>query len=153
MAGIIVDFNSGEVSLTATVAKTVLQIAAAAHHRVKLLKACLSGKGIVVTDTPMKVRILRQTDAGTMTTGTNDVHRTVRDRSVDETLQTSVFINATAEPTPAGVHEMLELHPQNMVMWYYPTGQEQIIKGGDRLGFEFTAAQNQTVVVSGAYEE
>ena len=146
MAGVLVDVNSAEVALSAGVAKTVLQITAASNHRVKILGVAIYGKGIVVTDTPIKFRILRQTTAGTMTGGTAGTHISKHNDSDDETVQTACAINATAEPTAGDVLEFGEFHPQTGLRWYPPDGKEIIVKGGGRLGIELTAAQAQTVV-------
>lgn len=149
MAGVLGRVPSGEVSLTAATAKTVLQIVAAANHRVKVNGIHIALKGIVVTDTPVKVRVLRQTTAGTMSPGTP-----VKNNSADdETLQTTALVNASAEPTAGDVLETFEIHPQTQYRCFYPLGQEIIVPGGGRLGIELTAAQNQTATAGIDFEE
>lgn len=149
MAGIIGRVNSGEVALAASTAKTVLQLVAAANHRVKVLGLSIMGKGTGTNDTPVKFRVLRQTTAGTMTAATpvknND--------SDDETLQTTAQHTATAEPTAGDVLMFGEVHPQSGYAVWYPYGQELVIKGGSRLGIELTAAAIQTFVAELVFEE
>ena len=61
MAGIKLHAPTGELSLTAGAAKTVAQLLAAANHRVIIKGYEVHGKGVLSTDTPMRVRLLRQT--------------------------------------------------------------------------------------------
>lgn len=153
MANVLVKTNSGEVSLSAATAKTAIQVVAAANHRIKVLGIAIYFKGTSTTDTPVKFRILRQSDAGTMTAGTAGTHISKNNDADDETLQTTVRVNATAEPTAGDVLEFGEIHPQTGARWFYPFGQEVVVKGGARLGVELTAAQAQTVVVEIDVEE
>jgi hypothetical protein len=88
----------------------------------------------------VKIRLLRQTTAGTATAATP-----VKNNSADtETLQTTAGYNASAEPTAGDVLWMGECHPQAGYEIILPFGQEIIIPGGGRLGIELTAAAAQT---------
>ena len=58
-----------------------------------------------------------------------------------------MYITATAEPTAGDVLDFGEVHPQNGMRWFYPAGQELIIKTAGRVGVELTAPQAQTMVV------
>lgn len=149
MAGVLGRLPSNEVALVAATAKTVLQIVAAANHRTKVNGIRVHGKGIVSTDTPIKVRVVRQTTAGTMSAATPVKNNTAD----DETLQTTGQKNATVEPTITDVLEEFEVHPQTGQIIFYPFGQEIIVPGGTRLGVELTAAQAQTVTVGIDFEE
>jgi len=149
MAGVKGAVNSGEVSLSAGVAKTVLQLVAAANHRVLVKGLSIFFKGTSATDTPAKVRVLRQTTAGTMSAATT----VKRDESADETLQTTAQKDATVEPTAGEELEMQEIHPQTGLKIFYPLGEELIVKGGGRLGVEINAAQGQTAVVNIDFDE
>lgn len=153
MAGILARANSGEISLSAATAKTALQLVAASNHRVKLTGVQMSGKSNSPTDTPIKYRILRQTDAGTSSAGTAGTHISKNNSNDDETLQTGVRVTITAEPTGGDVLDVGEFHPQNGLKWFQPFGQEIIIPGGTRLGIELTAPASQTAVVSVEFEE
>lgn len=141
--------SSGEVSLTAAAAKTVLTIAAAAQHRVRMTGLSIYFKDTVVTDTPVLVEIMRQTTAGTMTS----VTPVKKDENMGETIQTTAAKTATVEPTLTDVLETKEIHPQTGEKFYWPFGQEIYIKGGNRVGIRCTAAQNQTVAVTAEFEE
>jgi len=141
MAGVGFRVPSNEVSLTATTAKTVLQVVAAANHRVKITGWGVAFKSTSPTDTPVRVRLLRQTDAGTASAAT-----VVKNCDADdETLQTTGQYNATAEPSAGDVLNCVEVHPQAGYEVLLPFGQEIIVKGGGRLGIECYAAAAQTV--------
>ena len=149
MAGVRFHAPSAEVSLSAGVAKTVLQIVATANHRSVIRSFSVHGKGIVSTDTPMRVRVLRQTTAGTMSAGTV----VKNDDSDSETLQTSSQINASAEPTAGDVIDVFEVHPQTGLIVMLPPGDEIQVRGGQRVGFEVLATQAQTVTIKVGGEE
>ena len=124
-----------EIALTAATAKTVLQIVAAANHRVRGKGWGVFFDGTSTTAEPVQVRLLRQTTAGTMSALT----LTKRDDSIADTLLTTAQHTATAEPTAGDVLEVVEVHPQQSYEKWWPMGSEIIIGGGDRLGVECTA--------------
>lgn len=126
---------TAEIALTAATAKTVLQLVAAANHRVKLLSWGIFFDGTSTTGEPVQVRLLRQTTAGTATALTP----TKRDDSIADTLLTTAQHTATAEPTAGDLLEAIECHPQQGYQAFYPMGAEVIIGGGDRVGLEVTA--------------
>lgn len=142
--------SSGEEALGAGTAETVLQVVAAANHRALITELGVTFKGIVVTDTPVNVKIFRQTGAGTSGAGTM-VKDNVND---DEALQTTSRIDFSAEPASddALIDEFL-VHPQTGIKQFFPFKQEIIVVGGGRVGVKVTAAQAQTVVVSIGGEE
>lgn len=153
MAGILVRANSGEVSLTAATAKTAIQLLAATNHRIKIKGIGIYFKGTVVTDTPVKFRILRQTSAGTMSTGSSGTHYSKNNDDDAETIQTTTYYAASSEPSAGDVLDFGEVHPQNGMRWFYPPGDEIIVKTAGRIGVELTAAQAQTAVVTIDFEE
>lgn len=150
MAGIRLRASSGEEAIVAATAETVLQVVAAANHRVKIQEYAISFKGVLATDTPVRCRIFRQTGAGTSSAAT-----VVKDDiSADETLQTTARSQVTVEPTSDdALIDEFEVHPQTGVKVFLPPGQEILVAGGGRVGFKLLAAQNQTAVVSVACEE
>lgn len=149
MAGVKWSVPSGEVSLTAATAKTVLQVVAASNHRVLLQLLKVTAKGTVSSDTPILVELVRQTTAGTSTAGTP-----VKVNEGDnETLAVTARVNATAEPTTTDVIEQWYIHPQGGSMEYQPITMEHVIIGGGRVGVRMTAAQAQTVVVTARGDE
>lgn len=153
MAGVMLAINSGEVAIAAATAETVLQIVAAANHGVKVGGLGVFFKGTSPTDTPAKVEVVRQTDAGTMTAGSSGTNVSKKSDGDDETIQTTVRVNATAEPTTTDVLFTWEVHPQTGLQLFFPYGAELRVKGGGRLGVRITAAQGQTVVVTADAEE
>ncbi len=137
MAAFIGVANIAEQALVAATAETVLQLVAASNHRVKLLSWGLFFDGVVVTDAPVEVRLMRQTTAGTSAANTPRKY----DDSIAETLQTTARDAFTAEPTSGDVLEVFEIHPQQGILVMYPLTQEPIIGGADRIGIEVTAPQ------------
>ena len=134
---------------TGTAAKTILQIVAAANHRLLVTEWSISFEGIVVTDAPIQVRVLRQTTAGTMLSLTP-----VKANSGDnETLQVTAQHTATAEPTPSDVEDTVLVHPQTGYTWQAPFGKAIVILGGAKLGIEVTAGVSIDCVVTAKGEE
>ena len=134
MAG--VGFRAQTAEITTGVAKkTLLQVVAAANHRVLVKEISVAFKGTSPTDAPILVRILRQTTAGTMSALTP-----VKNNSADtETLQTTAQHTATVEPTAGDVLMSEEVHPQTGLLWQATFGGEIIVPGGTRLGIDVTA--------------
>jgi len=143
MSGVQWRATTGEVT-TGVAALTALQLVAASNHRVYIDKIDVSFKGIVVTDAPIKVRILRQTTAGTMSALTP----TKGNDADDETLQITAQHTATAEPTAGDLLDSGEVHPQTArrfgPFW---------MKGAGKIGVEVTAGASTSVIVSAAGEE
>lgn len=150
MAGVRVSVPSGEVSLTAATAKTVLSLKAAANHRALVKSLKVFFKGIVTTDTPVKIRLVRITaDSGTGSAVTE-----VKVNEADnETIQCVGRHTFTVEPTIGDVIDTWEVHPQTGLVVFYPQGEELAIIGGNEFALEMTAAQAQTVSASLTVEE
>jgi hypothetical protein len=142
MAGVGFATVTGEIT-TGTSVKTLIQVVAAANHRLRVREISISFKGILGTDAPILVQVLRQTTAGTMSALTpvklND--------SDDETLQVTAQHTATAEPTAGDVLMSEEVHPQSGYTWQSPFGGEIPVKGGGRLGVRVTAGASTSAVV------
>ena len=149
MAGVRFHGTSGEVSLSAATAKTPIEITAAANQRVLVKGIEVFFKGTSSTDTPVPVVIKRMTTTGTGTTLTFEKNN----EGDDETIQTSGKINDTVEPTYGNTIKTWEIHPQTGLILFFPFGDELVIKGGNKIGIQVTAAQAQTVVVNLYLEE
>lgn len=150
-AGCNLALTTGEQSYSAATAKTAMQIIAAAQHRVRVIGISIYFKDTVVTDTPVLVKICRQTTAGTPGSSPAFVKK---DENMGETIQTTAGINYSGtEPTITDVLETKEIHPQTGEKFYFPFSQELYIKGGNRLGIQITSAQAQTAVVNAEIEE
>jgi hypothetical protein len=138
MAGLYLHATSGEVA--AANGKTVIQVVAAANDRIKISGWGVSFKGTSATDVPILVTLLRQTTAGTMSAGSAGVNISKKNNGDPETVQTTVQVNATVEPTGGDVIENVEVHPQTGFYKYYPSGQEIIVPNGGRLAVKVTSA-------------
>lgn len=148
MSGVGLRAQTDEIT-TGTSVKTLLQIEAAANHRVKVREISVSFKGTTNSDAPIKVDVLRQTTAGTLSSLT-----LVKDSpGDDETLQTAATHTATAEPTAGDILMSEEVHPQTGFVWQAPFGGEMIVPGGTRLGIRATAGVSVSAVARLVGEE
>ncbi len=141
--------QTAEVALTAATAKTVVQIKAAANHRVAVLGWGVFFDGTSVTAEPVQVRLIRQSTAGTMSALTP----VALDGDIALTLQTTAQHTATAEPTAGNVVDVIECHPQQGYEMIYPLGQEVILTGGGYVGIECTAPATVNVRAKLRFEE
>lgn len=140
--------STAAVALSAATAKTVVQIATVANHRVKILGWGVSFDGVSATAVPVRVRLLRQTSAGTMTalTPTKTATRA-------ETLLTTAQHTATAEPVAGDILDVINCHPQQGYEIKYTPGQEHVVGGGGWLGIECTAPATVNVIAKIFFEE
>lgn len=136
---------------TGTSAKTLLQIIAASNHGVKISEWSISFAGTSNTAAPIRVDVLRQTDAGTMGTSASTIVKDPDDS--DETLQTTRADSSSSEPSAGDIIDTQYVHPQTGYTWVARHGNEIKIGGGDRLGFRVTAAADVNAVVSCRGEE
>jgi len=128
---------------------TLLQIIAAANHRVKLSEFSVAFNGTTNTNEPILLELARQTDAGTMSSLTLE-----KDNEGDnETIQTTAQHTATAEPTTGNTIRHEYIHPQTGQVWQAPWAKEFTIIGGNRLGFIVTAANDVDATLYVAGEE
>ena len=134
---------------TGTSAKTLIQIVAASNHKVKIDEISISFNGVSNTAEPIRVDVLRQTTAGTMSSLT--LRKDPDDW--DETIQTAAQHTSTGEPTPGDVLMTEYVHPQQGYTWQAPFGREIVIGGGDRLGIRVTAAASVSAVARVSGEE
>lgn len=135
--------------ITGTAVKTLLQVVAAANHRVKIHEMSVSFNGTSNTDAPILVEVLTQSTAGTMSALT----LVKGNSSDDETLQTTGLHTATVEPTAGSVLKAEYVHPQTGFLWQALYGKEQIIPGGTRLGIRVTATVSVNAVARMEGEE
>lgn len=148
MAGVNGVAQTAEIA-TGTSRKTLLQLVAAANHRMMVKEFSISFDGTSNTAAPIEVELLRQSDAGTMSSLT--LHKW--DADDDETLQTTAQHTATAEPTGTDCIMSEQVHPQGGYTWQAPFGGEIIINGGDRLGLAVTAGADVNAIVRMVFEE
>ena len=96
------------VSLGGAARKTALQLVAAANHAVKIIEIGFGFRGVNGSDGPVLCELLRQTDAGTMSSLTP----ALLDDSIGDTLDTTAQHTATAEPSSGAALQCWSHHPQ-----------------------------------------
>jgi len=133
---------------TGTSAKTVLQLVAAANHRVVVKEVVVTFAGQTNGHLPILAELLRQSDAGTMSSLTPK-----KNGDFGETLQTTAQHTATVEPTPGDVLDYKYIHPQGGHDWQAVFGDEYEVPGGGRLAVRVTAANDVNCAVSISAEE
>lgn len=143
MAGLELSANSGNQTLSGTpgTVETILQLTAAANHRVKVKGYSLTLAGTAPVD--LTVRVLRQTSAGTSGTTVTPVKL---DSAWAETIQTTAATNFSAEPTAGDVLQYKRLQGSYEVI--FPLGQELLIPGAGRLAIDCSSASASTVVAA-----
>lgn len=136
------------VALTGGTAKTALQIVAPSNHRVKVTGWAVYFDGTNSVAVPIRVRVLRQTTAGTMTalTPTKTALRA-------ETLLTTAQMTASVEPGAGDVVDSAFVHPQQGYEVKFAPGQEITLGGTDRLGIECYAPSSVNVIAKFLFEE
>lgn len=134
---------------TGTSAKTILQVVAASNHGLWIDEIGVSFNGVDPAQTPIKVDVVRQSDAGTTSALTP-----VKDpEDSDETLQITARHTATAEPTTGDVLLSEYIHAQTQWTWQAPIGKRIKVGGGTRLGIRVTADASVSCVARMAGEE
>jgi hypothetical protein len=137
-----------EAALVAATQRTVLQIVAAANHRVKLLGWGVFFDGVSAADEPIEVVVQRQSTAGTSSANTP--------KKVDDSLAETLLTTArdgfsSTEPTSGDILWAGEIHPQSGYEKLFPLGQELIVGGGDRLAIRCTIPTGGTAVNARAF--
>lgn len=148
MAGILCIAQTAEIALSSATTETVLQIAAPTNQRLKLKRWGVFFDGVDSAAEPVQVRLLRQTDAGTMSSLTP-----VKQVAGSETVQTTAQHTATAEPTAGDVLDMAEVHPQSGFEVIIPFDMPIEVPGGERIGIECTAPAAVNVRAKMIFEE
>lgn len=147
MSGIRATAVTGEVT-TGTSTKTLVQIVAAANHKVLVRGFGIYCNGVSPTAKPLLVRVLRQTTAGTMSSLTPK-----KTSSDSETLQTTAQHTASAEPTAGDVLYAFEVHPQSFYEKILPFDAPIEVPGGGRLGIDVVAEASVGAVAMIDFEE
>lgn len=146
MAGLDCFVSSGSQSLSANTDKTVLQLLAAANHRIKIKGYSLTIGGIIVKD--IQLRVLLQTTAGTPGS-TPTITKTT---GADETVQTVAKSTFSAEPSEGNVlqHKFLQSSYEKI----FPLGGELIIAGGSYVAISVkSVGDTASVVAEFTFEE
>jgi hypothetical protein len=127
-----------EQALSSDTTETLIQLAAPANQRVKILRWGVFFDGTQPRNEPVQIRLLRQTSSGTA----DALSLVLLDDSLSETPQTSARSNFTAEPSSGDVLESYNIHPQQGIFVPYVLGQELILGGGGRIGVDCNAPNN-----------
>lgn len=130
---------------TGSVVKTLIQILAAANHPATLIEVGISFKGVVNTDPPILVEILRASDDGT-----GDAY-TVKpgNNELSVTFDTTAKLDYSVEPvTPGDVLRQWLIHPQVGYDHQLHDLAGIVIGAGTALALRVTAADN---VIYAAY--
>jgi hypothetical protein len=152
MAGVLCHVNSGECTLVASTAKSLLQIKAATNQRVLVKGLKIMGKQAAGgTDAVVKVRMTRNTaNFGTFTGATASKN----DPNDGETIQTTCGSNASVEPTsPTDGGLWWEVQPQSGVIEFIPPGMEIKVPGGQSVQFEATSTGTPVLTITATFEE
>jgi hypothetical protein len=145
MAALNLVAHSGDQTLVANTAKTVLQLVAPTQQRLRIQGFSVTVAGTLPVD--LTLRVLRQTTAGTGT----PLIPVKLEPGADETIQTTVATNFSAEPTAGDVLQFKRL--QGSYEKIFPLGQEIIVEGGGRIGIEVTCPATATVAAEFVFEE
>ena len=118
---------------TSTGTKTQLQIRASANAAVAITRLFVGGHGISNTNEPIRVDLVRQSDAGTGM-GSTPVGNKL-DTGITHTFQTTAAATeATVEPTTTDVIKSFTFHPQTGLDVAFGREDEVIIPVSGRVG-------------------
>jgi hypothetical protein len=132
-----------------TAAKTLLQLIAPTYQGLKITQVGVAFAGVNNTQAPIRVELLRQTTAGTVTSATP----VKADGHNGSTIQATGGKNASAEPTPGDVLRVWYVHPQTGLD-YIVADQAPISVGpAGRLGLRVTSANDIATDCYIAFEE
>jgi hypothetical protein len=133
--------STGEVALTSTGVKTIIEVTFSSQNKGSLLGWGVSFDGASVTAAPGQITIARKSAAGTGTASTG------RDWDEDVTpsaMTSSGRVNTTAEGTVTYDFQPRNVHPQAGFEIWYPEGKEIPCIAGEIIGIRgnFAAAVN-----------
>ena len=130
MSGVRFNLVTAPVAVAASTTKTILQISAAANHRVKVERIRISGDSVVAADIPVEWVLYRQT---ALATGTA-MAPVPYDEDATEVIQADGIQGASSEP--AGTTKVWGgfISPLGSYDIVFPPGRELYISGGSWLG-------------------
>lgn len=138
---------------TGVAAKTILQILAAANHALVIKSAWVGFEGVVTTNAPVLVEILRQSTAGTG--GDAVTPKKIDDGST--TLEATGLSGPSgtwsAEPTAGDIVFRDLVHPQSRDRNILPFDSRIVVPAGGRLAIRVTAANAVDCVAGFQYQE
>lgn len=127
--------TAGDVALVSGAAKTVLNIAAPANQRLRILAWGVYFNGTSAAAVPARVSLTRQEDAGTGT----GVTPKAEDGDLSISSNTTSKENMSVEPASGNVLKTVLVHPQYGYEIAETPGREVIVGIGGFLGILITA--------------
>lgn len=152
MAGLVLDMNSGDVTLVANTELSALQIKAPSNQRLLIREIAIQGKQAAGgTDAVVEVRATRSTsNFGTFTSVTPGK----RNPSDGETIQGTYGKNASVEPTtPTDTGWARRVQPELGTIEYLPLTRPIEVPGGQSVQIELKSTGTPTLLVQAAVEE
>lgn len=144
MAGVGFYMSAAEIALVATVAKTIIEVTAAANHRALIEQIGFFFDGVTVGDEPVVVELIRIGTTGTGSAGTP----VLRDPDMSETLQVDFKYDMSAEPTGITVLKRWNIHPQSGYEIILPLTAPIPVPGSGLIGIRCTAPDVVNVIVN-----
>ena len=129
-------------ALASAATETLLQVAAAATKRFRVVEFGVSFDGVSAGDAPVDVDLLRQTTAGTAsTTGVAPVEWD----EAGEAALASFSHDFTVEPTAGDVLGSWQVTPNGgLLVLQYPLGREPVVGLSGRIALRATTATDVT---------
>jgi hypothetical protein len=143
--------TEGEEALAAATVETLLQLRGVTTTKMKIVAWGISFDGILSTDAPVVVDLLFQTTDGTGSAATE-----VPLNPDEPAALGTTFHSFSAEPTPGGIIESYEVHPQGgMIVREYPPGREPVVTNAtsSRIGLRANAPAIVNAVAWVQWEE
>lgn len=127
-----------EEAVGAATVETLVQLIGHAVVKAKVIEWGVSFDGVTANNDPVRIRVLRQTTAGTRSSAVE-----VNWDPDNPTANCLSFHTFSAEPTASDVLVEMQCHPQAGVMVQYPLGREITLDNStaSRLGIDVLAPQ------------
>lgn len=133
-------------ALVAATAKTLIQIVAPSTRELEVVEFSVSFDGITASDAPVDVDLLRQTDAGTMSSFTP-----LEWNQNGPAALSSAQTNATVEPAAGDILHSYQVTPNGgLLLVQFARGSGPIVDESGRIGLRVnapTSAVNATAFI------
>jgi hypothetical protein len=116
---------------TGTATKTLVQVLAPSGRGIVIVEVSITFKGVDNLGVPIKVQLLKQTDAGTASALT--MTKISRNTLAGDTVASTAQQTFTVEPTGTDIHRQWLIHPQAGVIYNF-ISEELTVPGGERVG-------------------
>lgn len=138
MASVYSVTTENEEAVGAATVETLVQLIGHASVKAKVCEWGVSFDGVTANNNPVRIRVLRQTTAGTRSSAVE-----VNWDPDNPTANCLSFNTFSAEPTASDVLCEMQCHPQAGVMVQYPLGREITLDNSttSRLGIDVLAPE------------